>query len=85
MPMVCPNCHQDIDPVRTPSRRELEVLRLVVLGQTNKTIGRALHIGDNTVRAHIRNLCDKLGCDNRVQLAVAGYKMGLGHDESKEN
>jgi DNA-binding NarL/FixJ family response regulator len=50
--------------------RELEVLKLVADGKTNKEIGEELFIGDSTVKNHISSILMKLQVDNRVQAAV---------------
>lgn len=50
--------------------REREVLDLVARGMTNKEIGAALNVAENTVRAHLRNILDKLHVHNRTQAAA---------------
>jgi LuxR family maltose regulon positive regulatory protein len=50
--------------------REREVLDLVSQGMTNKQIGRALFIEEGTVKAHMRNLCKKLGVRTRTEAAL---------------
>ena len=50
------------------SAREKELLRLLVLGKTNREIGQALFISVNTVKTHIKNIYGKLRVSNRVQL-----------------
>ena len=57
--------------------RELEVLRLVVVGHTNKEIGVALSIGEGTVRAHLNNILSKLGASDRTQAATLAIKRGI--------
>ena len=52
------------------SRREREVLDLVVQGLTNKEIGRALFISEATVKAHVRNILRKLEVKTRTEAAV---------------
>jgi DNA-binding NarL/FixJ family response regulator len=53
------------------SDREKEVLELVSKGDLNKEIASALHITENTVKYHLRNIMDKLHLKNRA--AVAAY------------
>ncbi|WP_067544519.1 response regulator [Nocardia crassostreae] len=55
--------------------REREVLSLVGEGFGNQEIADRLHLGVTTVKTHIANLMDKTGCDNRVRLAVYGYRI----------
>jgi len=50
--------------------REREVLDLVARGLTNKEIAVVLSISENTVRAHLRNILDKLHVHNRTQAAL---------------
>jgi len=49
------------------SRRELEVVRLVAGGSTNKEIARDLYISPRTVDMHVRNILTKLGCRSRTE------------------
>ncbi len=62
----------------TLSRRELEVLRLVADGLSNKEIGVALSITEGTVKNHVHNALAKLGMDNRIQAAAYIVRQGLG-------
>ncbi len=48
------------------SDREVEVLRLVAQGRTNKEVAAALYISENTVKYHLRNILDKLHLENRA-------------------
>ncbi|MDA8212992.1 MAG: response regulator transcription factor [Clostridia bacterium] len=59
------------------SFREKEVLRMVAQGATNKEIGAALCISENTVRNHLRNILEKLQLDNRVQAAAYATREGI--------
>ena len=58
------------------TNREKEVLALIAKGYTNKEIASELYISENTVRAHVRTLMQKLNQDNRTQLAVFGVHEG---------
>lgn len=60
------------------SSRELEIVGLVARGMSNKAIGEALGLSDNTVRNHLRSILEKLGLDNRVQVATFALKHGIG-------
>ena len=61
--------------ILTPLRaREIEVLKLVADGHTNKEIALKLHISLRTVKFHMTSILTKLGVDNRMQ-AVAKAKM----------
>ena len=49
------------------SRREVEVLRLLALGKSNREIGDELVITEGTVRRHVSNTYDKIGVSNRTE------------------
>ncbi len=59
------------------TKREIEVLRLVVKGQTDRQIGEALHISIRTVNTHITNILNKTNCDNRTAAAAFGIQHKL--------
>lgn len=57
--------------------RELEVLRLLASGSSNRVIGERLGIAEGTVKVHVKNLFGKLGLHNRVEAVVwAMEKLG---------
>lgn len=58
--------------------REIEILRHVAEGQSNKSIGRALEITDGTVKLHVKSILRKLGVRSRVEAAVFAVEHGLG-------
>jgi DNA-binding CsgD family transcriptional regulator len=58
------------------SAREVEVLRLVAAGQTNRDIADALFLSEHTVRVHVRNILTKTESDNRA----AATAFALRHD-----
>ena len=64
-------------PQLTP--RELEVLRGIVAGQSNKEIGAALSIGEGTVKAHVNNILGKLGVNDRTQAVTTALQRGIVH------
>ena len=51
------------------TRRELEILRSVLSGETNRQIARGFSISENTVKRHLSHIFDKVGASNRVELA----------------
>ena len=59
------------------TRREVEVLRLLVEGLSNKEIANALEIGDETVKTHVTNVLGKLHADNCAQAVAQALKRGL--------
>ncbi len=65
------------DSTRSLTPREREVLQLVTKGMTNKEIGAQLHIAENTVKNHLRNILEKLHLQNRAQAAAYAVREGL--------
>lgn len=65
------------EPVDELTPREIEVLEQVVTGATNKEIAERLHITENTVKIHLRNILEKLQVQNRIQAAVHAVREGL--------
>jgi NarL family two-component system response regulator LiaR len=59
------------------TERELEVLRLVAQGQSNREIAQTLVISEKTAKAHISNILGKLGLEDRTQMAIYAFKNGL--------
>jgi DNA-binding CsgD family transcriptional regulator len=59
------------------SRRELEVVRLVAAGQTNREIARGLFLSPRTVDMHVRNILTKLGCRSRTDATRKAAELGL--------
>ena len=59
------------------SAREVEVLRLVAIGRSNRAIGEALYISQNTVANHVRSILRKTGAANRAQGATYAAQRGL--------
>ena len=57
--------------------RELEVLRLIARGMSNKDIGADLVIAENTVRNHVRNILEKLQVRSRVEAAMYAVREKL--------
>ncbi len=57
--------------------REREVLQHVATGAANKEIGADLHISENTVKNHLRNILEKLHLKNRTQAADYALRRGL--------
>ena len=57
--------------------REIEVLRLLTLGRSNKQIARALRVGEETVKTHVSNILGKLHAASRTQAALHAIRTGL--------
>ncbi len=59
------------------SERELEVLRLVSAGLSNREIAEKLVISKGTAKSHVHNICGKLGVRNRTEAASRAKVLGL--------
>jgi LuxR family maltose regulon positive regulatory protein len=59
------------------SEREIEVLRLIAEGLTNREIATRLFLSVNTVKAHSRNIYGKLGAHNRTEAAARAQALGI--------
>jgi LuxR family maltose regulon positive regulatory protein len=59
------------------SERELDVLRLIAEGLSNREIGERLFVSTNTVKVHSRSIYGKLGVHNRTQAAARGRELEL--------
>jgi two-component system NarL family response regulator len=59
--------------------RELEVLRLIVAGNSNAEIGAALFITEATVKAHVNGILNKLDVSDRTQAVTTAIRRGIVH------
>ncbi len=59
------------------TERELEVLRLIATGATNREIAEALVVSEGTVKNHVSNLLSRLGLRDRIQAAIYALENGL--------
>jgi DNA-binding NarL/FixJ family response regulator len=59
------------------TRRQHDVLRLIVLGQTNREIAQTLNLTVSTVKTHVEQVIAKLGVSDRTQAAVRAIELGL--------
>lgn len=59
------------------TEREVEVLRLIAMGKSNKEIAQSLHIGEKTVKTHVSNILAKLRVPNRTHAALHAARIGL--------
>lgn len=65
------------DKVEELSDREIQVLKLIAKGHTNKQIGQELFISEKTVKNHITNIFRKLKVEDRTQAALCAIKAKL--------
>jgi DNA-binding NarL/FixJ family response regulator len=59
------------------SPRQIDVLRLLAAGQSNKVICRELDVAESTIKTHLLGLFRKLGVGSRTEAVVAAAKLGL--------
>lgn len=59
------------------SERELEILRLIAQGASNREIAGALFLAEGTVKNHVTNILGKLGARDRTQAAIKAKDLGL--------
>jgi len=59
------------------SQRELDILRGIAHGQSNKEVARSLGIAETTVKIHVQHILRKLGVSSRVHAAVIASEHGL--------
>jgi len=52
------------------TRRELDIVRVMVSGYTNKQIAREFSISESTVKRHVTHIFDKLGASTRIEVAL---------------
>ncbi len=69
--------HRNAGHHGTLTERELEILRLLVRGATNREIAQALAISEHTVKTHVHHILEKLGAENRAQAAAYALQRGL--------
>jgi DNA-binding NarL/FixJ family response regulator len=69
--------------IRTPelpeplTPREMDVLRLLAQGQSNKEIARALDLVEETVKSHVRHILGTFGVQSRTQALLAAIQLGI--------
>jgi two-component system, NarL family, response regulator len=61
------------------TEREIDVLRLMARGRSNKAIGAELAISEGTVKFHVVNILGKLGADDRTQAVTIALQRGIIH------
>jgi DNA-binding NarL/FixJ family response regulator len=69
------NADQVVLPGLTP--RQMDILRFVIQGKSNKVIARELDISEGTVKSHLSSVLHALGTRNRTEAVYAAAKLGL--------
>lgn len=67
------------------TEREIEVLRCVATGGTNRAIAAALSIAESTVKVHLRSILEKLHLENRIQATAYAIRHGLAEVSESES
>ena len=65
---------------KTLTKRELEVMKLIIQGYHNSKISEKLFISEHTTKAHISSIYEKLNVSNRVQAIVKYLKENKNFD-----
>lgn len=71
---------QQPPPADDLTERELDVLRLIAVGLSNRQIADNLVISEKTVKTHVSSILDKLRVEDRTQAAIYALHHGLGPD-----
>lgn len=72
-------------PASILTQRQLDVLRLIVEGKSNKEIARTLHLAHATVKVHLAAIFRALEVENRTQAAIAAERLGLHRATRRES
>ncbi len=68
-------------PANDLTEREMEVLRLIARGLSNRDIAEKMIISEKTVKTHVSNILSKLNLEDRTQAAIWAIKHGLGAED----
>ena len=77
LPKEIASCLAERMPCPELSPRELEILKLIAHGESNKEIASRLAISEGTVRVHASNVFAKLGCNDRAQAVAVAFHRGI--------
>ena len=69
--------NKDAEKIKSLTKRELDVLKLLEVGMYNKEVGKRLEISERTVKNHVSNIFKKLGVTDRTQAAVFAIRNNL--------
>jgi two-component system, NarL family, response regulator LiaR len=72
---------REMQPANSPAfeltKREMEVLKLLVKGLANREIADELKIGNGTIKTHLNKIFNKLNVDSRTQAVIEAVRLGL--------
>jgi two-component system NarL family response regulator len=77
LPKEIASCLAERIPCPELSPREMEILKAIANGESNKDIAARLTIGEGTVRVHASNIFAKLGCNDRAQAVAVAFHRGI--------
>jgi DNA-binding NarL/FixJ family response regulator len=77
LPKDIASCLAERMPCPQLSPRELEILKFIAHGESNKEIASRLAISEGTVRVHASNVFAKLGCNDRAQAVAVAFHRGI--------
>ena len=66
-----------LDSVTHLTERQLQVLRLLAMGKSNKLICRELSLGEGTIKVHLSAIYRALNVTNRTEAAMEAQRLGL--------
>ena len=69
--------NKDAEKIKSLTKRELDVLKLLAVGMFNKEVGKRLEISERTVKNHVSNIFKKLGVTDRTQAAGFAIRNNL--------
>ena len=69
--------NKDAEKIKSLTKRELDVLKLLAVGMFNKEVGKRLEISERTVKNHVSNIFKKLGVTDRTQAAVFAIRNNI--------
>lgn len=72
-----PAIEGELPPIVQLTPRELDVLRLVAKGMTNRAICKELNLAEVTIKKHVQSIMSKMGVKDRTQAALRGVRLGL--------
>ncbi|MEW5958307.1 MAG: response regulator transcription factor [Chloroflexota bacterium] len=73
---VAEPARRQVEPAKSLTEREIELLQLVAAGLPNKAIAQTLSVSENTVKYHMRNILQKLNVQNRTEAVTQAIRAG---------
>ena len=77
LPQEIASCLAERLPCPDLSPREMEIIKLIAHGESNREIAHRLSISEGTVRVHASNIFAKLGCSDRAQAVAVAFHRGI--------